>query len=92
MHAAWSAVNIAASMTAGTRPSPSTRFEEASWACGEKLVAGVDEVGRGPLAGPVYAAAVILDRKMLSELAIHDPAAFDVLVDLAKQNVSKQAA
>ncbi|MFN9356190.1 MAG: ribonuclease HII, partial [Alphaproteobacteria bacterium] len=24
-------------------------------------VAGVDEVGRGPLAGPVYAAAVILD-------------------------------
>jgi ribonuclease HII len=26
-----------------------------------RLVAGVDEVGRGPLAGPVYAAAVILD-------------------------------
>ena len=25
------------------------------------LVAGVDEAGRGPLAGPVYAAAVILD-------------------------------
>ena len=28
-------------------------------------VAGVDEVGRGPLAGPVYAAAVILDSKRL---------------------------
>jgi ribonuclease HII len=27
------------------------------------LVAGVDEVGRGPFAGPVIAAAVILDRK-----------------------------
>ena len=27
----------------------------------EELVAGVDEVGRGPLAGEVYAAAVILD-------------------------------
>ncbi|HJU39011.1 MAG TPA: hypothetical protein VJ724_05510, partial [Tahibacter sp.] len=26
------------------------------------LVAGVDEAGRGPLAGPVYVAAVILDR------------------------------
>ena len=26
-----------------------------------KLIAGVDEVGRGPLAGPVIAAAVILD-------------------------------
>lgn len=28
---------------------------------GARLVAGVDEVGRGPLAGPVTAAAVILD-------------------------------
>ncbi len=28
---------------------------------GVRLVAGVDEVGRGPLAGPVVAAAVILD-------------------------------
>ena len=28
---------------------------------GPGLVAGVDEVGRGPLAGPVVAAAVILD-------------------------------
>lgn len=27
----------------------------------DKLVCGVDEAGRGPLAGPVYAAAVILD-------------------------------
>ena len=27
----------------------------------QKLIAGVDEVGRGPLAGPVIAAAVILD-------------------------------
>jgi ribonuclease HII len=27
------------------------------------VVCGVDEAGRGPLAGPVYAAAVILDRK-----------------------------
>lgn len=29
--------------------------------CGKKIVAGVDEVGRGPLAGAVVAAAVILD-------------------------------
>ncbi len=27
-----------------------------------ELVAGIDEAGRGPLAGPVFAAAVILDR------------------------------
>ena len=27
-----------------------------------ELIAGVDEAGRGPLAGAVFAAAVILDR------------------------------
>ena len=30
----------------------------------QKLLAGVDEVGRGSLIGPVYAAAVILNRKI----------------------------
>jgi ribonuclease HII len=32
------------------------------------IVCGVDEAGRGPLAGPVVAAAVILDRKRLPRL------------------------
>ncbi len=36
-------------------------FEKEARACGFRLVAGVDEVGRGALAGPVVAAAVILD-------------------------------
>jgi ribonuclease HII len=31
---------------------------------GARLIAGVDEVGRGPLAGPVLAAAVILPRPL----------------------------
>ena len=31
--------------------------------CGHGSVAGLDEVGRGPLAGPVVAAAVVLDMK-----------------------------
>ena len=35
-------------------------FEREYFQKGYKLVAGVDEVGRGPLAGPVVAAAVIL--------------------------------
>lgn len=34
---------------------------------GVKLVCGVDEAGRGPLAGPVYAAAVILPRNLVIE-------------------------
>jgi ribonuclease HII len=37
-------------------------FEEDGYARGFKTIAGVDEVGRGPLAGPVVAAAVILPR------------------------------
>ena len=35
-------------------------FEHAAFAEGYRLVCGVDEAGRGPLAGPVCAAAVIL--------------------------------
>jgi len=35
-------------------------YEKILWRQGMNLVAGVDEVGRGPLAGPVVAAAVIL--------------------------------
>ncbi len=37
-----------------------SEFEKLAWAQGAKLVAGVDEVGRGCLFGPVVAAAVIL--------------------------------
>jgi ribonuclease HII len=38
------------------------RYEKKAWESGASLVAGVDEVGRGSLFGPVVAAAVILDR------------------------------
>jgi len=37
------------------------RYEKAAWSLGAVRVAGVDEVGRGSLFGPVVAAAVILD-------------------------------
>jgi ribonuclease HII len=37
-------------------------YEKAAYADGWQLVCGVDEAGRGCLAGPVYAAAVILPR------------------------------
>jgi ribonuclease HII len=52
-------------------------FEQRLWGNGHMVVAGCDEVGRGPLAGPVVAAAVVLhpsitieglnDSKQLSE-------------------------
>ena len=37
-------------------------FENEAYVRGYKYVCGVDEAGRGPLAGPVFAAAVILPR------------------------------
>lgn len=37
-------------------------FERGLWDDGYRLVAGVDEVGRGPLAGPVVAAAVVFPK------------------------------
>ena len=40
---------------------PDYSFEDQAVACGYSRVAGVDEVGRGPLAGPVTAAAVVLN-------------------------------
>ncbi len=42
-------------------------FEQQAWQAGACLVAGVDEVGRGALAGPVVAAAVILDPRRIPD-------------------------
>jgi ribonuclease HII len=42
---------------------PTHFFEEEARRCGYRLIAGVDEAGRGPLAGPVVAAAVMLPRR-----------------------------
>ena len=36
-------------------------YEKKYWSMGKKLVAGIDEAGRGPLAGPVYAACVVFE-------------------------------
>lgn len=44
---------------------PSFEYEENLWT-ENKIVAGVDEVGRGCLAGPVVSASVIIDKKQKS--------------------------
>ncbi|MFQ5684562.1 MAG: ribonuclease HII [Candidatus Binatia bacterium] len=43
-------------------PVQAGRLEEDGYAGGFQCIAGLDEVGRGPLAGPVVAAAVVLPR------------------------------
>ena len=42
-------------------------YEEKAWANGYGSVCGVDEAGRGPVAGPVCAAAVILPAGIVIE-------------------------
>ncbi|HET9963033.1 MAG TPA: ribonuclease HII [Nitrospiraceae bacterium] len=44
---------------------PTELFEVEARRCGYRRIAGLDEAGRGPLAGPVVAAAVILPRGCL---------------------------
>ena len=66
-------------------------IEHTKYLEGKKFVAGVDEAGRGPLAGPVYAAAVILppdlfipqlnDSKKLSEKKREE--LFDIITEKA---------
>jgi ribonuclease HII len=47
------------------------QVEQGFWDRGLEFVAGIDEVGRGPLAGPVLAAAVIMPRGV-SIRGVHD--------------------
>ncbi|MFV0334343.1 MAG: ribonuclease HII [Tropicimonas sp.] len=46
---------------------PDLSLERLAWQQGARIVAGLDEVGRGPLAGPVTAAAVVLDPARIPE-------------------------
>jgi ribonuclease HII len=43
---------------------PYLAIEQGLWSSGHEFIAGVDEVGRGPLAGPVVAAACILPKNV----------------------------
>ena len=46
---------------------PKLEFEKECLEKGYRYIAGVDEVGRGPLAGPVVCAAVIMDLQKIVE-------------------------
>jgi ribonuclease HII len=50
-------------------PVPTLEEEKLAWAAGYRLIAGIDEVGRGCLAGPVAAGAVILPLDKPEQLA-----------------------
>jgi ribonuclease HII len=50
---------------------PSLKREQAAWA-DERLLVGVDEAGRGPLAGPVVAAAVVFPARCTAVRGLRD--------------------
>lgn len=71
------------------RLSSMVEFEEEFYKKGYSIIAGVDEAGRGPLAGDVYAAAVILERGTIIE-GLNDskkisPKKRDMLFDTIKE-------
>ncbi len=79
-----------------TKQSPDFSFEQSAFQRGLLRVAGVDEVGRGPLAGPVTAAAVVLDPANIPE-GLNDSKAltakrrdvlFDIIMDVAEVSIA----
>ena len=66
---------------------PTLEREAALWAQGYQAVAGVDEVGRGPLAGPVVAAAVVFPPGQLVIEGLRDSKA---MTALARARVAEQ--
>ena len=52
--------------------SPTLELENAAYSRGFSKIAGIDEAGRGPLAGPVVVAAVILGRNWNTEFELND--------------------
>ncbi len=79
---------------------PTRHFENSMLRQGHQLVAGVDEVGRGPLAGPVVAAAVIFDTRRVPK-GIDDSKAltpeqrsdlFDKILDWAEVGIATVSA
>ena len=56
----------------GRRPAPTLRAERALWREGVTRVVGVDEVGMGPVCGPVVAAAVLLPVGCRRIRGVHD--------------------
>ena len=52
--------------------SPTLELENAAFSRGFSKIAGIDEAGRGPLAGPVVVAAVILGRNWNTKFELND--------------------
>jgi ribonuclease HII len=66
---------------------PTLEREQALWDKGYEVVAGLDEVGRGPLAGPVIAAAVVFPPGQLCIDGLNDS---KLLTPLARERLQEE--
>ena len=57
-------------MVARSTTGPDLHAERAFWSAGWSWIAGVDEVGRGAMAGPLLAAAVVLPGDFIDDVAV----------------------
>lgn len=71
------------------KPSPTLQPERDAWARGFRALAGLDEAGRGPLAGPVVACAIWIDRDYLESSFTSD---FCGLTDSKQLSASRRLA
>src|SRR4030095_16101143 len=74
-----------------TQPPPPGAIEEETYSRGFKCIAGLDEVGRGPPAGPVVAVAVVLSpcgvcTPALKRNQLLAPSQRETLVPIIKQS------
>ncbi len=51
---------------------PTLKYERELWAKGEEIVCGIDEVGRGSWAGPLYVGAVVFDKNCKQIRGVND--------------------
>jgi len=61
--------------------------EKALYAQGYRYVAGIDEAGRGPLAGPVVAAAVVLPKRIKRSVWVEKVKDSKLLTPLQRENL-----
>jgi ribonuclease HII len=71
-------------------PAPDLAFEQALWAAGIRAIAGIDEAGRGALAGPVAAGAVILPADISTPDKLHGVRDSKQMTPLQRQEARKR--
>ena len=71
-------------------PRPTTRLEEKLYQLGRRCIVGVDEVGRGSIAGPVVAAACRIPPDLLSSKSLRDVRDSKQLADASRRRIDRQ--